>query len=194
MSASALASSFQTGSSLVEPDSAAGGVRPEVLATGAQANPTAMLTAVGGTYTVGDLVANSTTAASVVHPQLSIGRNAGGSFSLARLRAKKSTTTTGVSIRVHLFRTAPAVATTGDNGVLASVLAGAAAGYLGALDITFDQIFSDGACGIGVPKEGSAIFAKLAPGLSTVHLVVEARSTAIGTAEVFTFEAEALQD
>ena len=191
---SQLQNTILTGAPLVEPDDAVGGYRPEVLAVGSLVNPTATLMAVGGTYAVGDLVANSATAASVVHPQLSIGRNAGGSFSLARLRAKKSTTTTGVSIRVHLFRTAPAVATTGDNGVLASVLAGAAAGYLGALDITFDQIFSDGACGIGVPKEGSAIFAKLAPGLSTVHLVIEARSTAIGTAEVFTFEAEALQD
>jgi len=191
---SQLQNTVLTGAPLVEPDDAVGGYRPEVLAVGSLVNPTATLTAVGGTYAVGDLVANSTTAASVAHPTLAVARNPAGSFSLPRLRCRKSTNAAGVSLRIHCFRNAPAVATTGDNGVLASVLAGNAAGYFGALDVTFDQIFSDGAAGVAVPKEGSAIFGKAAAGQTNIHLVFEARSTTIGSGEVFTFEAEALQD
>lgn len=166
----------------------------QVIAMGVIANPQASLTIVGGTYSVGDLIANSTTAGSVAHPTLTVARVPGGSWMLRRLRVRKVSTATGGSIRVHVFRSAPVVSTTGDNGVLASVVAGRAAERLGSFDVTFDQAWSDGAEGVGVPNVGSDVCADLADGVSTVHLVVEARSTTFGVGDVFTFIGEVLQN
>jgi hypothetical protein len=178
---------------IVDTDAGLSGVRREVVALGKVANPTASLVIVGGSYTSGDLIANSTTAASVVHPTMALVRNSGGSFNLLRMRIRCSAACTG-SVRVHVFRSAPAVSTTGDNGVLATVLAGRAAERLGAIDVTFDQAWNDGSEGVGVPNAGSTIAGKLADGVSTVHLVTEARSATFPSGATFTYVGEVLQD
>lgn len=67
-------------------------------------------------YTSGDLVANSTTAASVVPLSWSI-QGTGGSGIIRAVRFfKSSTTATAASFRVHLFVAAPPTPTNGDNG------------------------------------------------------------------------------
>lgn len=67
-------------------------------------------------YTSGDLVANSTTAASVVPLSWSI-QGTGGSGIIRAVRLfKSSTTATAASFRVHLFLDTPGTPTNGDNG------------------------------------------------------------------------------
>ncbi len=67
-------------------------------------------------YTSGDLVANSTTAASVVPLSWSI-QGTGGSGIIRAVRFfKSSTTATAASFRVHLFVAAPPTPANGDNG------------------------------------------------------------------------------
>ena len=121
-------------------------------------NPSASFTRPGDTtaYASGDLVANSTTAGSVVAPVFTIGRSASGfgqQFRIDRIKISKSTvTTTNASFRVHLYRIAPTVAN-GDNSAFST---SGAANDLGFYDVIVDQAFTDGATGfvIGGPESG----------------------------------------
>lgn len=94
-------------------------------------------------YGAGDLVANNTAAASVV--PLSWLTAGSRPFVLSRIRLLKSgATITNAQFRIHLFRSAPVISTTGDNGVFASVVAGAA-NWLASFDGTMVAAMSDGA-------------------------------------------------
>ena len=161
---------------------------------GIVANPTANFTRPADTpaYASGDLVANSTTAGSVAAMTLTIMRIAAGSCILRRIKLHKSgTSTTNASFRVHFFRAAPATITNGDNGVFS---VSGVADYLGAMDVTMDRAFTDGAVGFGVPMIGSEMSIKLASG-TTVRALIEARGayTPI-SGEVFTLTIDDLQD
>jgi len=126
-----------------------GSLAEVVAAAGITTNPTATFTRPADTtaYASGDLVANSTTAGSVVAMTLTVGRVAGGSCMLRRCKlATSSTSTTSASFRLHLFRTAPATVTNGDNGAFS---VSGVADYIGAFDITVDRAFTDGAAGVG---------------------------------------------
>jgi len=106
-------------------------------------------------YASGDLVANSTTAGSVVPMTFAIGRNAGtlgGMIRRIRLR-KTGTSTTNAQFRLHLYSSSP-TPSNGDNGAW---LTDQAANYVGAIDVTCDKVFTDGAAGNGVPVVGSEI-------------------------------------
>lgn len=142
-------------------------------------------------YASGDLVANSTTAGSVVAMTLAVARVATASVMIRRLKLRKSgTSVSSASFRVHLFRAAPATVTNGDNGVFS---VSGAADYLGAFDVTIDRAFTDGAAGFGVPVVGSDASIKLAAGTS-IYALIEARAAYTpASAEVFTVEAEAIQ-
>jgi hypothetical protein len=85
-------------------------------------------------YASGDLVANSTTAGSVVPMSFPLGGNSmPGTTRVARVRLSKSgTTATNASFRVHLYGASPVVAN-GDNGAWST---DQAANYLGAIDVT----------------------------------------------------------
>jgi hypothetical protein len=144
-------------------------------------------------YATGDLVANSTTAGSVVAMSFTgATRVAAGSGMIRRARIKKSGTgVTNALFRLHLFKAAPATVTNGDNGVFS---VSGVADYIGAFDITVDRAFTDGAYGSGVPITGSEINFKLASG-STIYGLLEARGAYTpGNAEVFTADLEILQD
>jgi hypothetical protein len=92
---------------------------------------------------------------------------------------------------VHFFRAAPATITNGDNGVFS---VSGVADYIGAMDVTVDRAFTDGAAGFGVPVVGSEMSIKLASG-STIRALIEARGAYTpGNAEVFTVTLEDLQD
>lgn len=142
-------------------------------------------------YASGDLVANSTTAGSVTALTLALGREAtgyGASSMVRRLRLRKSgTSTTNASFRVHLYRTSP-TPSNGDNGAF---LTNQAANYIGAVDVTMNQAFTDGASGNGVPNVGSEINVAV----QTIYALIEARAAYTPVSgETFTLEAEVLRN
>jgi hypothetical protein len=166
----------------------------ESLTGGYTTNPTANFTRPADTtaYASGDLVANSTTAGSVVSMSITAARSDGGSFMIRRAKLHKSTTSvTNASFRLHFFRVAPSTITNGDNGVWS---VSGVADYCGAIDVTVDRAFTDGACGFGVPMTGNEISVDLASG-TAVRVLIEARAAYTpGNAEVFTVTIEDLQD
>lgn len=106
-------------------------------------------------YADGDLVANSTTAGSVTPLEWVVAGSNNGSGMVRKARMKKSSVgITNTTFRLHLFTVVPTIATTGDNGVFATVVSGVAS-YVGAFDITLDRAFADGASGAGAPHTGS---------------------------------------
>lgn len=157
-------------------------------------NPTANFTRPADTtaYALGDLVANNTTAGSVVAMTLTVGRVNDGSVMLRRLKLHKSTVSVTLSsFRVHLFRAAPTCAN-GDNGAFST---DGVANYLGAFDVTIDRAFTDGAAGYGLPVIGNDMSIKIANGAQTIFALIEARAAyAPGNAEVFTVTLDDLQN
>lgn len=143
-------------------------------------------------YASGDLVANSTTAGSVAALQFSVARLAAGAGAIRRARIRKSgTSVTSAAFRLHLFLAAPATITNGDNGAFS---VSGSADYLGALDVTVDRAFTDGAVGLGVPLSGSEINFQLASG-QVIYGLLEARAAYTPAAqEQFTVSLEVYQD
>ena len=142
-------------------------------------------------YAIGDLVANNVTAGSVTPLSLTgATRVAAGSAILRRLRLQKSgVSTTSAAFRVHLWRSSP-TSSAGDNAAFAT---NNAANYLGKVDITVDQSFSDGSVGFSDVSMGDIQF-QLASG-TAVYALLEARATYTpATGETFTLIGEFLQD
>lgn len=146
-------------------------------------------------YATGQLVANSTTAASVVPLNFTVSRMQNSSFSIRRVRLKKSgTSVTNASFRVHLFNAVPTVATTGDGGTVTSVVSGSA-NAIGRFDVTIDQAYADGSNGSGVPTAGGEVTALPATGTQLIYALVEAKGAYTPVSgEVFTVELEILQN
>lgn len=135
-------------------------------------------------YASGDLVANSTTAGSVVAIPLPDATSGGGkSAVIKRVNLRKSAASvTNAAFRVHLFTAAPTVAN-GDNGAIS--ITGAAT-YIGQVDITVGQTFTDGAHG--------AVAADYAVRTNTLYALIEARGAYTpASAEVFTLCLELAQ-
>lgn len=151
------------------------------------AGPTFTRPADATPYASGDLVANSTTAGSVVPIAVVFG--SGGAtenqIELSRLRLFKSTTgVTGATFRIHLFSTLPTVSA-GDNAAI--VIATGAAGYLGFFDIAAMQSFTDGANGAITTGSNRIVLT----GTATIYALIEARGAYTpGTSETFTLTLE----
>jgi hypothetical protein len=141
-------------------------------------------------YAVGDLVANSVTAGSVVPMQLAVARLADALAETSRIRLKKSgAVLTNAQFRVHLYRNSPTIAN-GDNGAWSTT----ESGYVGFLDVTIDKAFTDGAKGIGTVGAGNEILLQPALGTQNVFALLEARAAYTpASAEVFTLEVEVEQ-
>lgn len=139
-------------------------------------------------YASGDLVANSTTAGSVVPLSLTIDRLSGKGGMVRRAKLMTSNTSlTNASFRLHVYSASP-TPSNGDNGAW---LTDHSANYLGAIDVTVDKAFTDGAVGVGVPNAGSEINDVA----DTVYVLIEARAAYTPTAnETFTVELEVLQN
>jgi hypothetical protein len=140
-------------------------------------------------YASGDLVANSTTAGSVVPMPIPLGQIAAVGHALTRItRARLTKSGTGIanaSFRVHLYEAAPTPAN-GDNGAWST---DKAANWLGNIDITSMVAFTDGATGTGSATAGSEMFLRLASG--TIFALLEARAAYAPIAnEVFTLTLE----
>lgn len=142
-------------------------------------------------YAAGDLVANSTTAGSVVPLEFDVG---GGSGMVRKIRIRTNRTsggTTNAVFRVFLFRTAPTVAG-GDN---AAFNPANAANYLGAMDVVLTDQFSDGAVGNGVPAVGSEINYSLPDGSTKLFGLVRAGAAYTpASAEQISVALEVLKD
>jgi hypothetical protein len=141
-------------------------------------------------YTIGDLVANSTTAGSVVPMVFPLGNiSAQGQFRLTRVRLAKNTTgVTSSTFRVHLYSASPTIAS-GDNAARSTTLSG----WLGAIDVPAMTAFSDGAAAVGAAVAGSEFLVRLAAG-STVYCLLEALGTYTpASGEIFTLTLEELQ-
>jgi len=139
-------------------------------------------------YAVGDLIANSTTAGSVVPLSFTIDPgSAGGQYLIRRLRLNKTATSiTNASFRLHLYLASP-IPTNGDNGAWLTT----ESTYLGAIDITMDKVFSNYSKGFGVPATGSEIAFEVPPS-GIVYGLLEARGAYTpASAEVFTAVLEA---
>jgi hypothetical protein len=146
------------------------------------------------TYASGDLVANNTTAGSVVPLTFTtVTRSAGDSVRIERARINTSNALlTNASFRLHLFETTP-VPTVGDNGVFnnAGVLATTGIdGYLGNFSITLSNSGTTGSSGRGVPDVGSAIIATPATGTSIFGLLEVTAAYVPVSAATFTVSLE----
>jgi hypothetical protein len=121
-------------------------------------------------YAAGDLVANSTTAGSVVPMQIPLGNQfPNGMTRLNRVRLIKSGTgVANATFRVHLYESSPTPAN-GDNGAWST---DQAAHWLGSIDIAAMLAFTDGAAGTGAAPAGGEMFLKLAG--KTVYALIAA--------------------
>lgn len=139
-------------------------------------------------YAPGDLVANSATAASVVAPTFALGVEKYQNIFVRRIKLRKSgTSITSASFRVHLYKVAPTTIANGDNGAFST---SGIADYIGAVDVTMDRAFTDGAFGVGIPMTGSELNAIVESG--SICALVESRAAYTpASAEVFTVEIEA---
>lgn len=139
-------------------------------------------------YASGDLLANSTTAGSVVPLSFQVNRGPGLHVRVRRVRINKTgTSVTNAAYRVHLFKGSPTPAN-GDNGAFST---DNAATYVGQVDVTVAQAFTDGAWGAATTEIN---FAPAANG-STIYGMIEVRGayTPI-SGEVFTVTLEVDQN
>lgn len=150
-------------------------------------------------YAVGDRVADSTSAATVVE-FTNVARAAGEAVRIEAVRMRKtSAALSNASFRVHLFRTLPTVSVN-DNGSFNPSSAGVLAvsdiaGRIGHFDITMNFAGAAGAQGIGAPSVGSGRTCEAAGAVgheTSLWAVVEALA-AYGPAsgETFTITLEA---
>jgi hypothetical protein len=142
-------------------------------------------------YAAGDLVANSTTAGSVVPMSWVVGKGTGRPVSIRRVRVFQSNpTVTGGTYKVFLFSAAPTVATAGDNGAFATDVS--SVGAIGESGVVTVIGYSDGAMSAAAPIAGTEI--TLVPTAATVYGLLMTTGTPTPTsAETFTVTLEGWQ-
>jgi hypothetical protein len=150
-------------------------------------------------YTDGDLIANSTSAGSVVPLAWTVARAAGGSVSIVRARLKKSSTTIFEAVmRLHLYNQSPTPAH-GDGGLWLTP----ASGYIGSFTFDFrgvnSRVFTDSAKVIATPDVGALQIVETVAS-QNVYGLLEYMAPASGdtytpaSAEVFTVSLEVTQN
>ena len=139
-------------------------------------------------YTANDLVANDTDD-TLVAPMTFRSNQVGGRGGMLRraILRKSGTGTTNADFTLLLYSAEP-TPTNGDNGAYETDEADS---FLGAIDITVDTAFSDGAVGIAIPNVGSEINV---PGeVDIVYGLLKAAAAYTPAAqEVFTVDLEIL--
>lgn len=137
-------------------------------------------------YASGDLIANSTTAASVV--PLAWVNPFAVAFDIEYVKIRRAVagvSATNALFRLHLFSVIPTIATTGDNAVVATVVTDAA-GYIGSFENSFSAGFAGSSSCLMVPSEG-LVKTDLIAGGASIYGLFEARATYTPTAsEVWT--------
>jgi hypothetical protein len=140
-------------------------------------------------YAVGNLVANSVTAGSVLPLSLVFGNTfPKGQARITRARLSKSgTLATNANFRIHLYAVSP-VAANGDGGAWSS---DNAANWLGNIDVTSMLAFTDGCAGTGSAAAGSEMLLRTN---TPIFALVEAKAAYVPAAnEVFTLTLETLE-
>ena len=143
-------------------------------------------------YAQYDLVANSTTAASVVATELpsAVRNNEGIRIEGLTLR-KSSTTLTNANFRVYLFNSNPGTFTVGDNAAFNS--SGAlgiptVSGLIGYFDVVMTQSGTAGAVGFGASNTGNPLVGKPSTGTSMYFVIEASVAYTPASAETFTVE------
>lgn len=115
-------------------------------------------------YALGDLVANSTTAGSVVPLSFTVAttNDQGGTIRGVRLKTN-NTAWAGYTVRLHLHKNAPTF-TNGDNGAWLTTESEA----LGCFDVTFTETYSDAVKGYGVSCRPGGEMPSFTPSSGTV--------------------------
>ena len=145
------------------------------------------------TYASGQLLANSTTAGSVVPATIAVASGTNVAGSILRMKLLKSSS--GVSnavFRIHLFNAQPTVAN-GDGGPFVPSLS---ASYMGSFDVTVNvsDTVTPAAMGVGVPTQGAAVNFTPVSGATTLYYLIEVRAAYTPVSgEVFTPYAELAQ-
>lgn len=142
-------------------------------------------------YSIGDIIANSTTAGSVTPMQFPIsGNSMPGSTRITRIRiSKNGTGVTTAQFRLHLYAALPTPAN-GDNGAWST---DQAANYLGSIDGPTTLIaFTDGAAGVGAATAGSEFLIRLPAARIIYGLLANISTYTPASAEVFTVTLEML--
>lgn len=142
-------------------------------------------------YTIGDLVANSVTAGSVIPMAFKLDNSFPmGQFRLTRARIyKNGAVVTNANFRLHLYQALPTV-TNGDNGAWLST---GSADWLGNIDIPSMLVFSDGAAGSGSAAAGSELLIRQKQGATIYGLLVALAAYTPANGEVFTVVIEPLE-
>lgn len=145
-------------------------------------------------YASGDLVANSTSAGSVLplifrSDTSEVPNGALNGCYFPAIRCHKSTNTvTNASFRIHLYLVLPTFTSAGDNSAFSTVVATGNTSWRGSYDITFSHASADGASGIAVPSDGVIFPMNIVPAGNPVYGLVEARAAySPGNAEAFQF-------
>ena len=138
-------------------------------------------------YAANDLIANSTTACSVIPMSFPIG-NTPGQFRLTRVRIYKSGTgVTTANFRLHLYDALPVIAA-GDNAAWST---DSAAHWLGNIDMASMLAFTDGAAGTASAVAGSELIIRTSS--KTIYgLLMNLSTYTPASAEVFTVVLETL--
>lgn len=169
--------------------SPAGAISPDSIII----NPSSNFTRPANTtqYVIGQLVANSVTAGSVVPLSWTVSRLAAGNFFVRRARLKKSTASlTSASFVLYLYAASPTCAN-GDGATFSTT----ESTFLGSFNITCSTAFSDPAAdGQGVPTAGNEVGVALASGQTIYGLLSAANTYTPGSAEVFTVVLEVYQN
>lgn len=135
-------------------------------------------------YAIGDLVANSVTAASVV--PLTWPATISGSFYPAGIRlAKTGTSLTNAQFRIHLYKATPTIATTGDNASYKADVSGNA-NWLGSFDGTMVAGHADGCAVVCAPTEGLVAPSTIGEQTAVFGLIEALAAYTPASAEVFT--------
>ena len=142
-------------------------------------------------YAVGNLVANSTTAGSVVPMAFVLGNAFGvGSFRITRARLTKSSVgVTSATFRVHLYQSTAPTCANGDGGAWST---NGALNWLGNIDVSSMLAFTDGATGTGSFPAGSEGFIKTASGATIYALLSDLGTYTPVSGETFTLTLEEL--
>jgi len=116
-------------------------------------------------YAVGDLVANSTTAGSVVPMSWALPTNAG---EVLQARIKRNDTSANTQyLRLHIYTSSPTVAN-GDNAAWSTTIAA----LVGSIDVNIERQGTDYCEGFGVPIHGYIAYS----GTTTLYGLLEARN------------------
>ncbi len=122
-------------------------------------------------YTSGDLVANSTTAGSVVVMPFTVIVAQGRAMKIKTVKLETtSTTATNATFRLHLYATDP-TATNGDNGVWLTT----ESTYIGFVTLDALLAFSDEIASVTVMSDDTSLYWRLATG-EILYGLLEARA------------------